>query len=207
LILSDAGDLIRTTNVSDITLTIPTDASVAYDIGEHIDFLQSGAGNITFVGAAGVTVNTSSSLTTRAQNSSATLVKYDTNVWAVVGDLENPDEVLEHIVTFTTSNSATSQVTAFYPDLANRKILGVYWNNCPQGVAFNYTVGYFNWGGVPGAWNSGSLPTHTPVNEYVKEAGVPTGPSGATHPYIVVDAVRGAGGAASTTPQFKIYYK
>lgn len=86
LVLTDAGKLITLANASAITVTVPTNASVAFPIGTTIDLAQILAGKVT-VGGAGVTINATPSLGFRAQWSSATLIKYLTDTWLLVGDL------------------------------------------------------------------------------------------------------------------------
>ncbi len=72
---------------SALTLTIPTNATVAWPVGTSIDILQTGAGQVTIAGAGGVTVNATPGLKLRTQWSSATLMKRATDSWVVVGDL------------------------------------------------------------------------------------------------------------------------
>jgi hypothetical protein len=84
----DAGQLITLTNASAITLTIPTNATVAFAIGTQITITQAGAGQVTVAGAAGVTVNAADSATKlRTQWSAATLIKTNTNSWILIGDI------------------------------------------------------------------------------------------------------------------------
>jgi hypothetical protein len=87
LVLADQGKLVEMSNASGITLTIPTNASVAYPTGTQINLLQTGAGQVTVAGAGGVTVNATPGLKLRAQWSSATLVKRGTDTWVLLGDL------------------------------------------------------------------------------------------------------------------------
>ena len=87
LVLADKGKLVTCTNAGAITVTVPTNASVAFPVGAQIDVAVLGAGMVTFVGASGVTVNGTPSLVTRAQYSAVTLIKTATNTWLVVGDL------------------------------------------------------------------------------------------------------------------------
>lgn len=86
-VLADQTRLISFTNASAVTATIPLNSSVAYEIGSRLDIIQYGAGQVTLVGAGGVTVNTSSTLKTRALYSSITVVKMGTNEWVAMGDL------------------------------------------------------------------------------------------------------------------------
>ena len=70
------------------TLTVPTNANVAYPVGSQIMVLQTGAGQTTIAGqTVGVTVNGTPGLKLRTQWSMATLVKRATDTWVVVGDL------------------------------------------------------------------------------------------------------------------------
>lgn len=89
LVLADAGKLVTLSNAGAITLTIPTNASVAFPIGTTIAGAQLGAGAVTIQGATGVTVNGVSA------GSEATSAQYDTfamtliaaDVWLVSGGL------------------------------------------------------------------------------------------------------------------------
>ena len=91
-VLTDANNvLVTASNAAAQTYTIPPNSSVAYPIGSQINIIQIGAGQVTIQGASGVTVASTGATSTapklRAQYSSATLVKVDTNSWYVVGDL------------------------------------------------------------------------------------------------------------------------
>jgi hypothetical protein len=85
--LSERDSLIELSSASALTLTIPTNSTLAFPIGGSLDILQTGAGQITIAGAAGVTVNATPGLKLRTQWSSATLMKRAENSWVVVGDL------------------------------------------------------------------------------------------------------------------------
>jgi len=87
LVATDAGKMVTLTNASAITLTIPTNASVAFPVNTRIDLLQYGAGQVT-IGGAGVTLNSSGSkkkLT--GQYSGASLWKKATDTWVLIGDI------------------------------------------------------------------------------------------------------------------------
>jgi hypothetical protein len=86
-VISDAEKLVTMSNVSAQTYTVPTNASVAFPIGIHIDLVQIGAGQVTIAPAGGVTVSASPTLKFRAQYSAASLVKAGANLWYLVGDL------------------------------------------------------------------------------------------------------------------------
>lgn len=87
LVAGDAGDLVTLNNAAAITLTVPTNASVAYANGTQITLTQIGAGQVTVVGDTGVTVNATPGLKLRTQYSAATLIKLATNSWILIGDL------------------------------------------------------------------------------------------------------------------------
>jgi hypothetical protein len=78
--------MVELTNASAVTVTIPTNASVAFPIGTAISLLQVGAGQVTVVGPS-VTFNYTPGNKTRAQWSSASLVKRGTDSWVMMGDL------------------------------------------------------------------------------------------------------------------------
>ena len=87
LALSDAGKMVTLTNASAITLTIPTNATVAFPVNTRIDLLQYGAGQVT-VGGAGVTINsTGAKLKLTGQYSGASLWKKATDTWVLIGDI------------------------------------------------------------------------------------------------------------------------
>jgi hypothetical protein len=85
--LDHRDDLIEMGSGSALTLTIPLNSSIAYPVGTSLDILQTGAGQVTIAGAAGVTVNATPGLKLRTQWSSATLFKRAENTWVVYGDL------------------------------------------------------------------------------------------------------------------------
>ena len=85
-VLADNGKLVTLSNASAITLTVPTNASVAYAVGAQINIQAIGAGQVTVAGDTGVTVNgTGTKL--RVQWSAATLVKVATDTWTLIGDI------------------------------------------------------------------------------------------------------------------------
>lgn len=92
LVLTDQGDILLASNGATAgTITIPTNASVAFPTGTQITIIQTGAGQITIQGAGGVTVastgGTSTAPKLRVQNASATCIKTGTDTWYVVGDI------------------------------------------------------------------------------------------------------------------------
>ncbi len=87
LVLADKNKVVELNNASAIALTVPADNTVAYATGTQITLLQTGAGQVTIAGAAGVTVNATPGLKMRATWSSVTLLKRAANTWVAMGDL------------------------------------------------------------------------------------------------------------------------
>jgi hypothetical protein len=92
-VLDDNGQVVTMNNASANTLSIPTNASVAYPIGAQINVLQIGAGQTTI---NAVTSGTTTILSTgataaapklRARYSAATIIKAGTDLWYVTGDI------------------------------------------------------------------------------------------------------------------------
>jgi hypothetical protein len=75
-------------NAATQTLTIPTNASVAFDIGTEIVFFQQGVGQVVFAAAGGVTIQSvSGNLKIASQYGAATLKKIATDTWNLFGNL------------------------------------------------------------------------------------------------------------------------
>ena len=89
LVLGDLAKLVEVNEASSCTLTIPTNASVAFALGDRIDILQTGAGQVTITPVSGtVTINGfDGGLKLNGQWAAATLIKRATNTWVAVGNL------------------------------------------------------------------------------------------------------------------------
>ena len=81
LVLTDAGKQVTMTNAAASTLTIPLNASVAFDVGVRIQVIQLGAGAVTLTPFAGVTLTSLSTSFAMAQYQVATLIKTATDTW------------------------------------------------------------------------------------------------------------------------------
>lgn len=81
LVLTDAGKQVTMNNASASTLTIPPNASVAFDVGVRIVVIQLGAGSVTLTAGAGVTISSLSTSLAMSQYQTAELVKQATNTW------------------------------------------------------------------------------------------------------------------------------
>jgi hypothetical protein len=87
LAAADNGSILEFTSGTAVNCTVPPSSSVTFPTGTTIGIDQIGAGQVSIVAGAGVTIHTASSLTTRAQYSSATLRMRATDDWIVAGDL------------------------------------------------------------------------------------------------------------------------
>ena len=85
--INEKDSMIEMNAAGATTVTIPTDAAVAFPVGTSLDVLRVGAGAVDIAAAGGVTVNATPGLKLRAQWSSATLIKRAANTWVLVGDL------------------------------------------------------------------------------------------------------------------------
>ena len=85
-VIGDAGKRVRCTNANAITVTVPQNSSVAYDIGTVIEVEQGGAGVVTLDEDTNVVIN--GALKTWGQYSAVRLLKLDTNLWTVDGGSE-----------------------------------------------------------------------------------------------------------------------
>jgi len=85
-VLSDSAKMVSFNNSSAQTVTVPLNSSQAFAIGTQINIIQLGTGQVTLVGAGGVTVNSSQGLKLRSQYSVASLFKGATDTWYVSGD-------------------------------------------------------------------------------------------------------------------------
>jgi len=87
LVLADAQKVIEMGVATANTLTVPTNDNVAFPVGTSILVVQTGAGQTTIAGAAGVTVNSFIGLKIIGQWAGCTLIKRATNTWVAVGGL------------------------------------------------------------------------------------------------------------------------
>jgi hypothetical protein len=88
LVLSDAGKAVQMAVASANNLTVPPNSSVAFPVGTQILVIQQGAGQTTIVAGAGVTLySKDSNLKLSAPWCAATLIKANTDVWVILGDL------------------------------------------------------------------------------------------------------------------------
>lgn len=85
LLLTDKNKNLQ--NDGDCTITIPTNASVAFPIGTQIFFTKK-AESLNFVASAGVTINSVDNLLEMGRiNCGASLLKIGTDEWNLIGEL------------------------------------------------------------------------------------------------------------------------
>lgn len=88
LALGDENTTILMDKATAVTVTIPTNSSVAFAVGTQISFVQIGAGQVTFSGAAGVTLNSDNSKNKiLVRYGVASLIKTATDTWVLFGQL------------------------------------------------------------------------------------------------------------------------
>ncbi len=88
LALADAGTILDLNNSSALTLTIPLNSAVAFEIGTKIEILQGNTGVVTIVGDSGVTLySQGSKFKTNGIYAVAFLVKRNANEWIAYGNL------------------------------------------------------------------------------------------------------------------------
>lgn len=87
--LIDTGTIIETTGASPLTVTIPDEASVLFEIGTLINVTQTGSGVATISAAAGVSLNgvIAGSVDLDGPWSGAVLTKRGAEAWVVQGAL------------------------------------------------------------------------------------------------------------------------
>jgi hypothetical protein len=84
LVTADAGKLILMDKATAQNVTIA--GSLDLTVGQRIDIVQTGAGQVTFV-ASSATVNATPGLKMRARYSAATIICVATDSYVLVGDL------------------------------------------------------------------------------------------------------------------------
>lgn len=86
---SDNNNLVEITATSAVDVTVPPSASVAWPNGTQITIFQRGTGKVRVLAGSGVTILSTPGVYLRGQYSGATLVRRDTNVWFLFGDLSS----------------------------------------------------------------------------------------------------------------------
>ena len=83
---TDAGKFLNVNSSSNLTITVPANASVAFPVGTEIEFCRYNTGTVTFAGATGVTLVSLDSVKTISDRYCCVgLQKLDTNTWILSG--------------------------------------------------------------------------------------------------------------------------
>lgn len=89
LVASDAGNSIKISESADTTIYIPENSSGSFKVGQKVEILRMGTGNVSIAPLIG-TVTLYSKNDNRkiaSRYSGAVLTKIDTNTWLLIGDL------------------------------------------------------------------------------------------------------------------------
>ena len=111
LVLADAqSKFLRTTSASDVVVTVPADADVAFPVGAMVVMRQAGSGKLTVVGAGGATVTPTSGMLAAARCNGSVIVlrKTAANTWDLMGDLRPAVVVVTWASTISIDLSAGS---------------------------------------------------------------------------------------------------
>ena len=86
LVLGDAFKTVTMSNAATNILTVPTNASVAFTVGDRVDVIMYGAGVTSITGDTGVTISgVSAGSGDLAQYGAASLLKIATDEWIAIG--------------------------------------------------------------------------------------------------------------------------
>jgi len=90
--LTDTGTILETTSASAVTLTIPPEAAVPFEIGTLINVTQVGAGIATIAVTTDVTLNgvTGGAVALEERWAGAALTKRGADAWVIQGALAGP---------------------------------------------------------------------------------------------------------------------
>lgn len=87
LALSDSGNVVCLDSASTVSITIPTNASVAFPVGTQIDLIVISGGFMQVVAASGAAVYSPTGVFKIPNAGAATLIKFATNGWLLNGTL------------------------------------------------------------------------------------------------------------------------
>jgi len=122
LVFGDSQQIVALNAATAKTITVPANASVAYDVGTRVWVRQDGAGAVSIAAAGGVTITQrSGTLVIGATGHYASLLKTATNAWELSVDrLDNS----------TTTDPTTGD------DAADGYQVGSVWRNSTSGALF-----------------------------------------------------------------------
>lgn len=85
---ADVGNTVIIDSATNTEVTVPPNSTTPFIIGQRLEIVRIGAGEVDIVEGAGVTVQSKNgNLRIAAQYSGAVLIKRDTNTWLLIGDL------------------------------------------------------------------------------------------------------------------------
>lgn len=88
LSLRDVGNTVIIDSASATTVTVPANSSTPFIIGQRLEVIRAGAGNVDLAAATGVTIRSkNNNKRIASQYAGALLIKTDTNTWLAIGDL------------------------------------------------------------------------------------------------------------------------
>jgi hypothetical protein len=86
---ADVGKLVTFSGTANETVTIPANSSVAFAIGDQVNFLNLSTGTATFVaGGTAVIRSAGTKLKLADQYAVCTVLKIDTDAWVMVGNVK-----------------------------------------------------------------------------------------------------------------------
>lgn len=89
LALSDVGKLVTLSNASGITLTVPPESSVAFEVGAAVAIAQTDSGSVSVASGSGVTITSFNDYFDLAgEGATASLVKLGSDAWLLFGNLK-----------------------------------------------------------------------------------------------------------------------
>lgn len=92
LVLTDAGKQVTFTNAAAITVTVPTNATVAFATGVRIWLLNIGTSVVTIAAAGGVTLRSPAGDLTIPAYGTAQLIKTASDTWQVIYAVDPDDD-------------------------------------------------------------------------------------------------------------------
>jgi hypothetical protein len=86
---ADVGKLVTLSNVAAQAITIPANSSVAFAIGDQVNFMNLSTGTATFsAGGTAVIRSAGSKLKLADQYAVCTVLKIDTDAWVMLGNVQ-----------------------------------------------------------------------------------------------------------------------
>jgi hypothetical protein len=86
---ADVGKLVTLGNAAAETITIPANSSVAFAIGDQVNFMNLSTGTATFVASGTAVIRSAGNkLKLTEQYAVCTVLKIDTDAWVMVGNLK-----------------------------------------------------------------------------------------------------------------------